>query len=101
LIGDEDVPMIAAYYGIQTQRAMANFDITGVAISHFPQLIIALAQVKKAVALATHELGHLEVTKKNAIVTACDAILAGQWHDQFPVDLIQGGEGDIDQHERQ
>jgi aspartate ammonia-lyase len=93
LIGDEEVP-VNAYYGIQTQRAMKNFDITGVPISHFPQLIRALAMVKKACALANNELGHLSRTKKNAIVAACDEIIYQEkWHDQFPVDLIQGGAG--------
>ena len=93
LIGDEDVPM-DAYYGIQTQRAMQNFDITGVPISHFPQLIRALAMVKKAAALANHELGHLNAVKKNAICQACDEIIHhGRLYNQFPVDLIQGGAG--------
>ena len=74
-------------------RAIENFDITGVPISHFAQLIIALAQVKKAAALANHQLGHLSTEKKNAIAAACDEICAGKLHDQFPVDLIQGGAG--------
>ena len=92
LIGDEKVPA-DAYYGIQTQRAMQNFDITGVPISHFPELIKGLAMVKKAAALANRELGQLDRKKMNAIVRACDEIIEGKWHDQFPVDLIQGGAG--------
>jgi fumarate hydratase class II len=92
LIGDEYVP-VAAYYGIQTQRAMKNFDITGVPIAHFPQLIRALAMVKKAAALANHDLGHLNKEKKDAICQACDEIIDGSLHSQFPVDLIQGGAG--------
>ena len=92
LIGDEEVPA-NAYYGIQTQRAMNNFDITGVPISHFPQFIRALAMVKKSAALANRELGQLDRKKMHAIVTACDEVIDGQWHDQFPVDLIQGGAG--------
>lgn len=92
LIGDAEVPA-DAYYGIQTMRAMYNFDITGVPISHFPQLIIALAQVKKAAAQANCDLGHLDAIKCKAIGDACDEICAGKLHDQFPVDLIQGGAG--------
>lgn len=92
LIGDKEVPA-AAYYGIQTQRAMENFDITGVPISHFPELIKALAMTKKAAALANKELGQLDRKKTNAILKACDEIIDGKLHDQFPVDLIQGGAG--------
>jgi len=93
LIGDEQVPA-NAYFGIQTLRAMQNFDITGVPISHFPQLIRALAMTKKACALANQELGHLEDHKAKAIVTACDEIIYGAaLYEQFPVDLIQGGAG--------
>lgn len=93
LLGDEEVPA-DAYYGIQTMRAMRNFDITGVPISHFPQLIRALAMVKKAAALANLELGHLTRPKAKAIVAACNEIIDnGALLDQFPVDLIQGGAG--------
>lgn len=92
LLGDLEVP-VDAYYGIQTQRAMTNFDITGVPISHFPELIKALAMVKKAAALANRELGQLDRKKTHAILAACDEIIAGKLHDQFPVDLIQGGAG--------
>lgn len=93
LIGDEQVPQ-DVYYGIQTLRAVQNFDITGVPISHFPLLIKSLAMVKKAACLANLDLGHLDPHKADAIVAACDEIiLDGQLHDQFPVDLIQGGAG--------
>ncbi|CAB9528668.1 Fumarate hydratase class II [Seminavis robusta] len=92
LIGDEKVPA-DAYYGIQTQRAMKNFDITGVPISHFPELIRALAMVKKAAAMANRDLGHLDRKRTHAILAACDEVIAGKWHEEFPVDLIQGGAG--------
>ena len=92
LLGDEQVPN-DCYYGIQTMRAVQNFDITGVPISHFPQLIRALAMVKKACALANHELGNLNKAKTDAIVKACEEVMDGNLHDQFPVDLIQGGAG--------
>jgi aspartate ammonia-lyase len=92
LLGNAAVPN-ECYYGIQTLRAVQNFDITGVPIRHFPPLINALAMVKKACALANFELGNLPASKKDAIVQACDEVLEGRWHDQFPVDLIQGGAG--------
>uniref|UniRef100_A0A7S3P9P3 Aspartate ammonia-lyase n=1 Tax=Amphora coffeiformis TaxID=265554 RepID=A0A7S3P9P3_9STRA len=92
LLGDEQVPN-DCYYGIQTMRAIQNFDITGVPIGHFPQLIRALAMVKKACALANHELGNLDKAKKDAIVQAADEIINGALLKQFPVDLIQGGAG--------
>ncbi|RZW15950.1 MAG: aspartate ammonia-lyase, partial [Desulfobulbaceae bacterium] len=92
LLGDEEVP-IDAYYGIQTQRAVQNFQITGVPISHHPQLIIALAFVKQACAKANTELGLLSQAKCQAICAACHEIIAGEWHEHFVVDLIQGGAG--------
>lgn len=85
---DDDV-----YYGIQTFRAMENFHITNEKLSDFPIFVNALAQVKKAAALANHELGLLDGNIKDAICKACDQILAGQYHDQFVVDMIQGGAG--------
>jgi aspartate ammonia-lyase len=72
---------------------MRNFDITGVPISHFPQLIRALAMVKKACAMANCELGNLPRKKAKAIIAATDEVIAGYLHDQFKVDLIQGGAG--------
>lgn len=92
LLGYEKVPA-DAYYGIQTQRAIENFDISGVPISHFPQLIRALAMVKKAAALANEELGNLDKHKAKAIIAAADEVIDGKLLDQFPVDLIQGGAG--------
>ena len=93
LVGDEKVP-VSAYFGIQTQRAMRNFDITGVPICHFPLFIKALAMVKKAAALANHELGNLSTAKKDAICMACDEIIIDEkLINEFPVDLIQGGAG--------
>lgn len=85
---DDDV-----YYGVQTFRAMENFHITNERLSDFPVFVNALAQVKKAAALANYELGLLDGNIKDAICKACDQILAGQYHDQFVVDMIQGGAG--------
>jgi aspartate ammonia-lyase len=92
LLGDMAIPA-DAWYGIQTQRAVDNFSITGVPISHFPELIKALVLVKKAAAKANSELGTLDQTKADAIMNACDDICTGHLHDQFVVDLIQGGAG--------
>jgi aspartate ammonia-lyase len=93
LIGVRNVPK-DAYYGIQTLRAMENFqDITGVSISHFSYLINALVMVKSASAQANQSLGLLDGKKADAIVYACQKVLAGSLHEQFTVDVIQGGAG--------
>jgi len=92
LIGDKEISN-ECYYGVQTARAAENFHITGVTLKSFPTFIISLAKVKKAAALANFELGLLAENKKNAICEACDEIIAGRYHDQFVVDMIQGGAG--------
>jgi aspartate ammonia-lyase len=80
-----------AYYGVQTLRAMENFAISGVFVRNFEHLIEGLAMVKKAAAQANHELDRLEATKMWAICDACDELLKGKLHDQFTVDMFQGG----------
>ena len=92
LLGDRAVPQ-GAYYGVHTIRAVENFPITGTSISIYPDLIYALACVKQAAALANNELGLLDAQKTAAIVKACEDIRAGRLHDQFVVDVIQGGAG--------
>ncbi|WP_417507311.1 aspartate ammonia-lyase [Marinomonas gallaica] len=92
LLGNLDVPA-EAYYGIQTLRASQNFSITGVPISHFPELIKALAMVKAAAARTNQEFNRLDDEKADAIVYACQDLINGQHHDQFIVDVIQGGAG--------
>ena len=92
LIGERDIPK-DVYYGIQSLRAKENFNITGVTLSQFPTFIISLAKVKKAVAIANHELELLDEKKKNAICEACDEIISGKLHEEFIVDMIQGGAG--------
>jgi aspartate ammonia-lyase len=91
-LGEREIPD-DAYYGVQTLRAIENFPLSGVLLSSFPEFINALAIVKKACALANHDLGNLETEKTDAIVAACDEILAGKLHDQFPIDMVQGGAG--------
>ena len=82
-----------AYSGIQTQRAIENFPITGVTIGHFHHLIRALAMVKKAAAHANMDLGILDPPIGGAISRACDDLVADRYHDQFRVDVFQGGAG--------
>lgn len=92
LLGQMQVPL-DALYGVQTMRAKQNFKITGIPISNFPLLINSLAMVKKASAKANVKLGMLEKEIANSISQACDEIIAGQWHGEFVVDVIQGGAG--------
>jgi aspartate ammonia-lyase len=83
----------AAYWGIQTLRAVENFAITGTEISSYPLLVKALAQVKHAAVLANSDLGLIDEVKTAAIVRACQDIEKGGLLDQFVVDVIQGGAG--------
>jgi aspartate ammonia-lyase len=91
-LGERQVPA-DVYYGVQTIRAMNNFPITGIPISSFPNLIFALAAVKKAAALANMELGILDHKIGDAIVKASDEVRSGKLFDHFVVDVIQGGAG--------
>ena len=92
LLGDLSVPA-DVYYGVHTLRAVENFPISDTTIAMYPDLIQALACIKKAAALANHELGLLDAERTGAIVQACDEIRGGKLHDQFVVDVIQGGAG--------
>ncbi|MEV6901756.1 aspartate ammonia-lyase [Amycolatopsis sp. NPDC051372] len=92
LLGELAVPA-DAYYGVHTRRAMANFPISGLPLSTHPELVVALARVKHAAALANHDVGLLPEDKTAAVVAACEEIEAGRLHEQFTVDVIQGGAG--------
>lgn len=92
LLSDREVPN-HFYFGIQTLRALENFDLTGTPISSTPSLVTALAYVKKAASLANLELGLLSTEIGQAIAQACDEIITGELHDQFVVDVFQGGAG--------
>ena len=92
LLGNRDVPA-DAYYGVHTLRAIENFPITGTPISIYPELIKALAYIKQAAALSNHELGLLDTVRCDAIVAACAELISGRLHEQFVVDVIQGGAG--------
>jgi len=91
-LGERQLPN-DAYYGVQTLRGKENFHITGTPISNATSFIVAFAHVKNAAALANKDLGVLESDVADAICQACDAIAAGELHDQFIVDMIQGGAG--------
>jgi aspartate ammonia-lyase len=92
LLGDREVAG-GVYYGIQTLRALENYQVTDIPLSHFPNFPKALAMVKKAAALANVELGLVPEDVGAAIISACDAIIEGALLDQFVVDMIQGGAG--------
>jgi aspartate ammonia-lyase len=91
-LGDVEVP-VEAYWGAQTARAIVNFPISGIPIARHTQLIRALAMVKQAAALANHALGALSRERCDAIAAAAQEIIDGKLHDQFPVDVFQGGAG--------
>ena len=92
LLGVLEVPA-QAYYGIQTLRAVNNFRLSGVPISHYPKLVVGLAMVKQAAADANRELGHLSDAKHAAISEACARLIRGDFHEEFVVDMFQGGAG--------
>ena len=92
LLGDFAVPA-EAYYGVQTARALENFKISGIPISHYPGFIEAWAIVKLAAARANTDVGAMNKETLAAIEKAADAVMKGQYHDQFKVDWYQGGAG--------
>src|ERR1051326_7487980 len=79
------------YYGQQTENGLKNFPFDVYKVHK--EFIFALVQIKKAAAIANHEAGNFSRDIKNAIVAACDDILAGGWKDQFPLRALQGGAG--------
>jgi aspartate ammonia-lyase len=92
LLGEREVPDDARY-GVQTMRAMENFDITGVRLGHYAHLVRALAMVKQAAARANRRLGLLDEDVAEAIDAASQEIIDGHWHGHFVVDVVQGGAG--------
>jgi aspartate ammonia-lyase len=92
LLGEKAVPA-DAYYGVQTARALENFRISGIPINHYPGFVEAWAIVKLAAARANTEVGAMKKEKLAAIEKAAEAVLNGQYHDQFTVDWYQGGAG--------
>jgi len=92
LLGKKSIPD-DAYYGVQSARAMENFHISGVPLSQYPELIRALAMVKLAAARANYDCKQFSKEILTGIEKACKEIIDGKLHDQFAVDLIQGGAG--------
>ena len=92
LLGDKEVPA-DAYYGVQTARALENFQISGRTLQDYPDLIDGYAYVKMAAAMANTDVGKMDAAIRDAILAAGEAILAGKYHDQFLVDPYQGGAG--------
>jgi len=92
LLGDKQIDA-NAYYGVQTARALENFQISGMTTSFYPDYVKAFAIVKLAAARANAEVGRLSKEKLAAIEKACQAVMDGKYRDQFLVDLYQGGAG--------
>ncbi|HSW67540.1 MAG TPA: aspartate ammonia-lyase, partial [Bacteroidales bacterium] len=92
LLGERNVPY-EYYYGIQTLRALENFNISGVSLSFYPILVESLAIVKMAAALSNHELGLLSRSLTHAIVRACNEVINRKYIVHFVVDMMQGGAG--------
>jgi aspartate ammonia-lyase len=91
-LGEKQIPA-QAYWGVHTARAVENFPISGTPVSAMPELVRAFGYVKKATAKANLQLGVLDEKRAFAIMGACEKLIDGQFHDQFVVDVIQGGAG--------
>lgn len=91
-IGELEIPD-DVYYGVQTFRAVDNFQMTGRKLKDYPFFVKAFAQIKKAAVLANKEVGVLDADKADALAKAADKVIAGDFAEQFVVDMIQGGAG--------
>src|SRR5436190_6661308 len=92
LLGKKEVPA-DAYYGVQTARALENFHISGVELRLYPNIIKAFAMVKMAAARANHDCGQFSAEILKGMEGACQEIIDGKLHDQFRLDVFQGGAG--------
>lgn len=92
LLGPKEIPF-DAYYGVQTARALENFQISGVNTNFYPDYVRAYAMVKLAAARANFDVGRMKKDRLDAIEKACKAVIDGKYHDQFLTDLYQGGAG--------
>src|SRR4051812_38983393 len=92
LLGEKQIPA-DAYYGVQTLRALENFQISGVKTNFYPDYVRAYAMVKLAAARANTEVGRMKKERMDAIEKACQAVIDGKYHDQFLTDVYQGGAG--------
>src|SRR5215469_8988344 len=91
-LGTKPIPA-DAYWGINVGRALENFAISGRPISVYPDLIFGYACVKQAAARANAEIGVLDGKRAELIDRACEEIKEGKLHEQFVVDVMQGGAG--------
>src|SRR6476619_2438023 len=92
LLGDKQISA-DAYYGVQTARALENFQVSGVLTKDYPDYVNAYAMVKLAAARANTEVGRMKPETLAGIEKACKAIMDGKYHDQFLVDMYNGGAG--------
>jgi aspartate ammonia-lyase len=92
LLGEKQIPA-DAYYGVQTMRALENFQVSGVKTNFYPDYVRAYAMVKLAAARANTETGRMKKDRLDMIEKACMAVIDGKYHDQFLTDLYQGGAG--------
>ena len=92
LLGELKVPA-DALYGVQTQRGINNYHISRKTMRDYPDFIIANALVKMAAAQTNHSLGVISDEIASAMIQACKEIVDGKWHENFPIDMIQGGAG--------
>ncbi|OFX83855.1 MAG: aspartate ammonia-lyase [Bacteroidetes bacterium GWF2_33_16] len=92
LLGERDVPN-EYLYGVQTMRAIENFNISGITLNFYPVIIQSISMVKLAATQANFELGLIEESIANAIIRACNELINGKFHNHFIVDMIQGGAG--------
>jgi aspartate ammonia-lyase len=82
-----------AYYGIQTQRAVQNFTVSGKTAASVPFYIRSIADIKHAAALANSRIGALDKEIAAAIIQAAQEVKEHRFDDQFPIDIFQGGGG--------
>src|SRR6187399_3753455 len=92
LLGSMQLPA-DAYYGVQTARGLENFHISGVQLRLYPDLIKAFAMVKLAAARANFECGQFDATVLKGMEAACQELIDGKLHDEFRLDVFQGGAG--------
>ena len=92
LLGELKVPA-DALYGVQTQRGINNYHISRKTMSMYPDFIIAIAYVKLAAVETNHTLGVINDEISGAIAQACRELIDGKFHDNFPIDMMQGGAG--------
>ena len=92
LLGELKVP-VDAYYGVQTQRGINNYHISRKKMRDYPDYVIAIAYVKLAAIQTNHSLGVINDEISGAISKACQELIDGKLHENFPIDMMQGGAG--------